>query len=87
MEKTVTILLALKEHLQQSYPDLTTWVPKNDGHDIPQPIIQTDLSSDLSSLVITLKTVSKKISANGNGSHNQTNFTGSNHLSIGKDAL
>ena len=59
MEKSLSILLALKDHLQLSYPGLTTWTLSNDGTDVPVPVIQTDKTSKASSLTITLKSSGK----------------------------
>ncbi len=54
MEKSMSVLLSLKDHLQLSYPLLTTWTTSNDGNDVQAPIIQTT-SSMSTSLVVTLK--------------------------------
>ncbi len=63
MEKSLSILLALKDHLQLSYPGLTTWTSLNDGTDVPVPVIQTDKTSKSSSLTITLKSSGKSSSS------------------------
>ena len=64
MDKSVAVLIALKDHLQQSYPDLTTWVLKNDGSDDFPPIIRPD------SMVVSLKTSTNKILSTCDGGRN-----------------
>ena len=53
MEKSLTILLALKDHLRQIFPDLTSWVEKNDGTDVSSPLVRI---GQVSFLAIALKT-------------------------------
>ena len=60
MDKSMSVLLTLKDHLQLTYPTLTSWTIANDGNDVQNPIIKTSKGLQTSkelqtSLVVTLK--------------------------------
>jgi hypothetical protein len=60
MEKSFSILVALKDHLQLKYSSLTSWTVSNDGSDVPPPIIHTDIVTQSSTLTVALKSSQKE---------------------------
>ena len=60
MEKSFSILVALKDHLQLRYPTLTSWTLLNDGNDVPTPIIHTDIVTQSSTLTVALKSATQR---------------------------